>query len=647
MRTLHPGSFSLSGYLGERIDTVAHARITDPENRRRIYPEVEEAYRARVDDRLVDGAGKWQGEVWGKGILSAVEACRYYGDDELRDFIAESAHAVIATQDESGYIGTYSDSTFFGPKTWNIWGRKYTLWGLIECYRLIGDRELLDAAVRFIDHLQTEVGPGKADIITTGQLVGLPSTSILGPVVMLHKETGEQRFLDYAAYIVDQWSKHPDGPPDILRQGLTGAPIHTWFDEPEQWAKSYEFTSCVEGLLELYEVTGTDDYLTVAKNIHAQVADWERSPAGSVSFNDKYVGSRYLRNTVAEICDVVYWNRLSFKLFSITGDVAYLDEIERSLYNSLLVGASRDGSWGLRRLRFTHRHIEAHPQSGLEHHHCCVDNLPRALFQAASGVLWADDDGVRVALLNPGSGRVAFPAGGEIEVVISGDYPFSGDIKLTVRTGVSRALDLAIRIPEWARGESIAVDGQPRVVDGSGWLTVRRVFAPESSISLALPMRLRLEWFEPAADVAARARSTGVGPDSAMLPDSETIEWHEDRFWRFGYMVEQAGKPMGQQVELSPADVQPDRRAGILFYGPIALGLDRRAIGASPFEDDRLPLGEADLRGASVEVTHGDLGPTYRLSLADGRTVDLLAFESLGATWDEESEFSVWGGVDR
>lgn len=196
MSTLRLGSFSLSGYLGERIDTIARARITDPENRRRIYAEVEEAFRARIDDKLVEGAGKRQGEFWGTWIQSAVEAARYYGDVELRDFIAESAHAVIATQDESGYIGTYSDSTYFGPKTWNIWGRKYTLWGLIECDRLIGDRELLDAAVRFIEHLQTEVGPGKADIITTGQLVGLPSTSILGPVVMLHNETGEQRFLD-------------------------------------------------------------------------------------------------------------------------------------------------------------------------------------------------------------------------------------------------------------------------------------------------------------------------------------------------------------------------------------------------------------------------------------------------------------------
>ena len=81
------------------------------------------------------------------------------------------------------------------------------------------------------------------------------------------------------------------------------------------------------------------------------MVEWERTPIGSVSFNDKFVGSTALINTLSEVCDAVYWNRLSYELFMQTGDVTYIDEIERTLYNSLLASFNPEGTWGLRRLR--------------------------------------------------------------------------------------------------------------------------------------------------------------------------------------------------------------------------------------------------------------------------------------------------------
>lgn len=70
------------------------------------------------------GVGMWQGEFWGKWILAAIAAYRYYEDDGLREFIDSAAKGLISTQDASGYIGTYSNSSFYGPGTWNIWCRK-------------------------------------------------------------------------------------------------------------------------------------------------------------------------------------------------------------------------------------------------------------------------------------------------------------------------------------------------------------------------------------------------------------------------------------------------------------------------------------------------------------------------------------------
>ena len=87
-------------------------------------------------------------------------------------------------------------------------------------------------------------------------------------------------------------SLQENGLPDILNKGLKGTAVHSWFPsaDPWQWGKGYEFTSCVEGMVELYKVTGEKQYLDAAINIHQALVKWERTPVGSVSFNDKYTG---------------------------------------------------------------------------------------------------------------------------------------------------------------------------------------------------------------------------------------------------------------------------------------------------------------------------------------------------------------------
>lgn len=625
---LNAGSFRFSGYLGSRIDTVASGRLTNREVRERVYPEVEEAFRVRVDDTLQPGVGKWQGEFWGKWVLGLVAAYRYYGDDSLLEFIRRAARGLLGTQDANGYIGTYADSSYVQPGTWNVWCRKYALWGLLECYDVTGDETILRATVRFADHLISEVGPGAVDIVRTGQFNGLPSSSILTPMVMLYRATGEKRFLDYGRYIVEQWSQHPDGPPDILRKGLSGEPVHTWFPRPEQWAKSYEFISCVEGLADLYEETGTEDYLRVARNIHRELAEWERSAVGSVSFNDMLVGSRFLRNVVAEICDVVYWNRLSFKLLLITGEASYADEIERSLYNSLLVGSNREGTWGLRRLRLTHEHIKAQRHCSLEYHHCCVDNLPRGLFQAGETALLADAEGVRVALLSPGRGSVTRADGTTVGVAIGGDYPYGdGAIPITVTPASPTELTLRIRMPVWA--PQALVDGEVIAPDTAGWLAIRRLWSHGDTIELTLPTGPRVEWFEP------RTSETG-GPE----PTPELVARHEQQWVKLGFM-----RPgVGQASSLQDADVQPNERAGLLFRGPVLLGLDRRATGEPPFPPETQPVSAETIEdgGSRLVAKRGESGPAYELRTASGRTLPLLPFDRLGETWDRSSEFTTW-----
>lgn len=139
---------------------------------------------------------------FGERIQGAIASYRYDKDPELYKIIKNGAELLMETQLPNGYIGNYSEEAQLNQ--WDIWGRKYTALGLIAYYDLSGDRKALDAACRVIDHLMTQVGPGKVNIVTTGNYIGMPSSSVLEPVMYLYNRTRQDKYLDFAKYIVKQ-----------------------------------------------------------------------------------------------------------------------------------------------------------------------------------------------------------------------------------------------------------------------------------------------------------------------------------------------------------------------------------------------------------------------------------------------------------
>ena len=55
--------------------------------------------------------------------------------------------------------------------------------------------------------------PAKKSILAAGTHVGMAATSVLEPIVLLYRFTGDERYLDFARYIVKSWDE-PNGPGD-------------------------------------------------------------------------------------------------------------------------------------------------------------------------------------------------------------------------------------------------------------------------------------------------------------------------------------------------------------------------------------------------------------------------------------------------
>ena len=182
----------------------------------------------------------------------------------------------MATQTPDGYIGTYKRSAELS--NWDVWGRKYVLLGLLAYYDLTGDRKSLDAACREADYTMGQIGPGKADIVKVGWWTGLAPGSILEPIVLLYRRTGEKRYLDFANYIVNRWGE--PGGPDLVRKAIDGVPVFRMFPGPAPvikdygdngQSKAYEMMSCYEGLAELYRATGKPEYLEAVRRVYNNI----------------------------------------------------------------------------------------------------------------------------------------------------------------------------------------------------------------------------------------------------------------------------------------------------------------------------------------------------------------------------------------
>lgn len=450
----------MEGEVGKELDRVILKRISSDFAASEIAPEATKAFETRMDDQFHENRGLWQGEFWGKWILSAIAAYQYTGDESIKETIDRETKRLIKTQDKNGYIGSYKNSAFVEGDVWNVWNRKYALWGLIEAYEVLGDSIILESAKRMMNHLMTEVGPKKVSMVDTGNFYGLPSSSILTPLIKLYKNTNNQEYLNYAEYIVKNWNAIPDSPPSILQKGLTGVPVHEWFPEKGKWTKAYEFISCVEGLVDLYQIVGNPDYLTAAQKIYKTIKVNERVITGGIGYHDKLVGASLKPEGLNEPCDVVYWERLSAKLLAITGEQLYADEIERLIYNVLLASFNEQGDWAVRRLGLNEPHLVAPLHAFTNYHQCCVANVPRGMLQLGEVVVMSarQKNELLVNLYIPGSYSVKLSNGKKVNLKVQTEYPKNGEINILLNSDSSFESTLKFRKPDWSPSFSVKVN---------------------------------------------------------------------------------------------------------------------------------------------------------------------------------------------
>ncbi|RYF99195.1 MAG: hypothetical protein EOO07_37075, partial [Chitinophagaceae bacterium] len=201
--------------------------------------------------------------------------------------------------------------------------------------------------------------------------------------------------------------------------------------------------------------------------------------------------------TCANIGNVL-WN---YRMLQVTGDAKYADVMELALYNSVLSGISLNGKNFLYtnplaqsdNLPFKQRWSKDRvPYIGLSN--CCPPNVVRTIAEVSNYAYSIAEKGIWFNLYGANNIKTQLSDGSKISLNQATNYPWDGNVKVTVNETVEKAYSMFFRIPGWASDAKIMINGkQINAITKSGtYAEVNRTWKAGDVVELILPMETQL-----------------------------------------------------------------------------------------------------------------------------------------------------------
>jgi hypothetical protein len=193
-------------------------------------------------------------------------------------------------------------------------------------------------------------------------------------------------------------------------------------------------------------------------------------------------------------CGLIFFQ---YKMNLAYHDAKYADLYEESLYNALLGAVDLDAK--------NFYYVNALNGGGYRYawHNCpcCVGNIPRTLLMIPTWTYAKGKDGVYVNLFIGSTIKVENVVGMNVEMVQKTEYPWKGNVAITVNPEKSKRFSVYVRVPDRTTSalytptpkisglKSLAVNGKKLtpVID-KGYAVITRDWKAGDTIELELPL---------------------------------------------------------------------------------------------------------------------------------------------------------------
>lgn len=442
-----------------------------------------------------------RGHFLGHWISAAAKLIAADGEPELRVKLDKIVSELARCQELNGgeWVGSIPEKYFTRLiKNQYIWSPQYvmhkTIVGLSDAYIYAGNTQALDILSHLSDWYITwteKAAETNPHAVYAGEEAGM-----LEVWAQLYQLTKDEKYLTLAKRYADAglFRKLKEG-----KDSLTNCHANA----------SIPFT---HGAAKMYEITGDSDWLEVIK-LFWKAAVTDRGMFSTTGMNagefwvPPHMQGHFLGSSDQEFCTVYNMVRTASYLLKYTGEAQYADYIERALYNGFLaqqnaqtgmpayflpLGAGSHKKWGTKTRDFW----------------CCHGTMVQAQTLYPELVWFTDGDKITAAQYIP-SEFTAEMNGANVTVSQTTGMKYYNDqaffdekddgqmsrwlLKFSVKCDKPARFTLSLRVPEWAKGVELEVNGKNTAAPvKDGWLDITADWQNDS-VQVFFPSGLRAE----------------------------------------------------------------------------------------------------------------------------------------------------------
>jgi len=394
-----------------------------------------------------------------KTIEGASYILQTYPDKKLVAYIDSVLDVIASAQEPDGYLYTSRTQNpkepheWAGDKRWSkeedlsheLYNLGHMVEGAIAHYQATGSRKFLDIAIRYADVVCKEVGPnpGQACVVPGHQIAEMA-------LAKLYLVTGNKKYLDEAKFFLDYRGKTTI----VHEYSQAHKPV---IEQDEAVGHAVRAAYMYAGMADVAALTGDKDYIKAVDAIWDNIVNKKLYITGGIgaTSNGEAFGKNYeLPNMSAycETCAAIGNVYVNYRLFLLHGDSKYYDVLERTLYNGLISGVSLDGGGFFypNPLESMGQH-QRQPWFGCA---CCPSNICRFIPSLPGYVYAVKDDNVYVNLFLSNKSTLNVK-GKKVSLSQTTEYPWNGDITVTVDKNAAGLFAMKIRIPGWVKNQVV------------------------------------------------------------------------------------------------------------------------------------------------------------------------------------------------
>ena len=450
-----------------------------------------------------------------KTIEGASDILQTYPDKALRAYVDSVIDIIATAQEPDGYLYTARTQNpadphhWAGPKRWvkeedlshELYNLGHMVEGAVAHWQATGSRKFLDIAKRYADVVCKEVGPnaGQACVVPGHQIAEMA-------LARLYLATGEKKYLDEAKFLLDYRGKTQ------IKQEYSQShkPVT---EQDEAVGHAVRAAYMYAGMADVAALTGDQGYIDAIDRIWNNIVTkklYITGGIGATSSGEAFGKNYELPNMSAycETCAAIGNVYVNYRLFLLHGESKYYDVLERTLYNGLISGVSLEGNG----------FFYPNPLESMGQHQrqawfgcaCCPSNICRFIPSLPGYIYAVKDKNVYVNLFLSNTSTMEV-TGKKLTLSQSTNYPWDGQITISVDQSSVGEFALKIRIPGWLRnkpvpsdlytytdnkrlGYAVTINGQtfPFQLTDDGYLTLERRWKKGDRIQLTFDMEPRV-----------------------------------------------------------------------------------------------------------------------------------------------------------